>query len=99
MVSEPRDWNVPTPLRALLWWPPVAFVLVMLDPSASAGTIAAAGAVLAVLGVVGSTVTAAVARRLRSTREVDEPAAAPPSLAMSGAPERMTPLGAEQRAA
>ena len=44
MVSEPHDWTVPAPLRALLWWPPLAFLLVLLAPGAAAGTIALAGA-------------------------------------------------------
>jgi hypothetical protein len=96
MVSEPRDWNVPAPLRALLWWPPVAFVLVMLDPSASAGTIAVAGAALAVLGVVAAAVGAAISRRLAHRRAGRE---APSSLAMAVTVDHVAPLGAEQRAA
>ena len=67
MQSEPHDWNVPAPLRALLWWPPVALVVAVLEPSAAAGTIAAAGAVLAVLGVLVSSVGRAVARRQGGT--------------------------------
>jgi hypothetical protein len=31
----------PTPLRALLWWPPIAFALAVLQPSAAATVIAA----------------------------------------------------------
>ena len=60
MQSEPHDWTVPAPLRALLWWPPVALVMAMVAPAAAAGTIAIAGGVLAVLGVLVS----AVARRI-----------------------------------
>jgi hypothetical protein len=53
------DWAIPAPVRALLWWPPVAFGLVVLAPNAAAEAVALAGAVLAGLGLVG----AAVARR------------------------------------
>ena len=53
------EWAIPGPVRALLWWPPVAFVLVVVAPNAAAEAVAVAGAVLVVLGVVG----AAVARR------------------------------------
>ncbi len=60
MASEYRDWTVPAPLRALLWWPAVAFVVALLVPAAAAVSIAASGAGLAVLGVVGT----AVGRRL-----------------------------------
>ncbi|MCO1659662.1 hypothetical protein [Pseudonocardia humida] len=38
------------PLRALLWWPGVAFVLVLVDPDNIAWSIATAGAVLVALG-------------------------------------------------
>lgn len=87
MASEYRDWTVPAPLRALLWWPPVAFVVALLDPSAAAGTIAAVGAALAVLGVLGAAVGRRIARRL----ERGEPVA--PTL-----PEPVA-AGSEQRAA
>lgn len=85
MTSEPHDWTVPAPLRALLWWPPVAFVVALLAPSAAAVTIAATGAVLAVFGVVGATVGAAVVRRLSAgpAGPADPTAAVP--LAMTGA--------------
>ena len=83
MVSEPHDWTVPASLRALLWWPPLAFFLALLDPSAAAGTIAATGAGLAVLGAAGAAV--------RRTRRTD-----PPTLAVAAEP---APLAVEQRAA
>jgi membrane protein implicated in regulation of membrane protease activity len=63
MQYESHDWTVPAPLRALLWWPPVALVVAVIEPSAAAGSIAAAGAVLAVLGVLVATVGRAVTRR------------------------------------
>ena len=76
MASEHHNWTVPAPLRALLWWPPVAFVLVVLYPSAAVGTIALAGAGLAVLGVVGAAVGSMITRRLAGPAA--EAAAAPP---------------------
>jgi len=97
MPSEPHTWTVPAPLRALLWWPPVAFVVAMFDPSAAAGTIAAAGAVLAVLGVVVSRVGRAVARRLADP-EAEPLDSVPAPLAMAVA-DAAASVGAEQRAA
>lgn len=93
MASESsRDWSVPTPVRALLWWPPVAFVLVTIRPEAAPVAIAAAGAVLAVLGVVASAVTRRQSRRAAG----DETGAAPVSLAAT--PDAVA-VPAEQRAA
>jgi hypothetical protein len=91
MVTEPHDWTVPAPLRALLWWPPVAFFLVLLEPTAAAGTIALTGAALAVLGVAGSAVGRALTRR-RTGR--DEPTASAGTIA-----ERAVPMTVERRAA
>jgi hypothetical protein len=62
MPSEIREWSVPPPVRALLWWPAISFVLVVVAPDAATGVIILAGAVLALLGVA----LPAVARRLRS---------------------------------
>jgi hypothetical protein len=56
MVPEPGEWTIPAPLRALLWWPPIAFALAMLQPSAAATVIAATGAGLATLGVLSAAV-------------------------------------------
>ena len=53
MAADPREWTVPDPVRALLWWPPVAFLLVMLVPHAADRAIAASGLVLALAGAVG----------------------------------------------
>jgi hypothetical protein len=50
MSSEPSEWRVPAPVRALMWWPLAALVLAMVDPEAAPVAIAVAGAVLAVLG-------------------------------------------------
>ena len=97
MTSEHLTWTVPAPLRALLWWPPVAFVVAMVDPSAAAGTIAAAGAVLAALGVVVSAVGRAVARRMADP-DVEPADSVPTQLAMAAA-DAGAPMPAEQRAA
>lgn len=45
-----KEWSVSGPLRALLWWPGVAFVLVLVDPDNVAWTIATAGLALVTLG-------------------------------------------------
>ena len=62
MVPEPGEWTIAAPLRALLCWPPIAFALAMLQPSAAATVIAATGAGLAVLGVVSAAVRCAPSR-------------------------------------
>lgn len=67
MASEIREWSVPAPARALLWWPAISFVLVVLAPDAATGVILLAGAVLALVGVA----LPALARRLR--RPAEEP--------------------------
>jgi hypothetical protein len=64
MAPEKREWSVPGPIRALLWWPGVAFVLVMVAPEAAAAGIAASGAALMMLGAV----VPVVSRRLRRPR-------------------------------
>ena len=92
MVSEPHDWTVPAPLRALLWWPPLAFLLVLLEPTAAALTIAATGAALAVLGAVGTTVGRMIARR----RTAPGDGLATPAVTIA---DRPVPMAVEQRAA
>jgi hypothetical protein len=91
MASEPQDWTVPAPLRALLWWPPLAFLLVLLEPTAAALTIAATGAALAVLGAVGTTVGRLIAHRRTGP---DRPAT--PAVPIA---DRAVPIAVEQRAA
>lgn len=72
MASDSHDWTVPAPLRALLWWPGVAFVLALVVPDAAVGSIAAAGLVLVALGALAG----AVGRRLaRSPEPVADDAA------------------------
>jgi hypothetical protein len=105
MQSEPHDWNVPAPLRALLWWPPVAFVVAMLEPTAAAGTIAVAGGVLAALGALLSAIGRAVARRLTGEPAELDTAAVAATVAeatssLTFAPhETGAPVVLEQRAA
>jgi hypothetical protein len=72
MAPETREWSVPAPVRALLWWPAISFVLVVLDPAAAIGVIAAAGLVLAVLGGL----LAPAARRLGRRRKAQAARAA-----------------------
>jgi hypothetical protein len=92
MVSEPHDWTVPAPLRALLWWPPLAFLLVLLEPTAAALSIAVTGAALAVLGAVATTVGRMIVRR--RTAPGDELAPSAVTIA-----DRPVPMAVEQRAA
>jgi hypothetical protein len=66
MARESRDWSVPSPVRALMWWPAISFVLVIVAPDAAAPLIVAAGAALAALGLLLARMTA----RLRATSAV-----------------------------
>lgn len=71
MAPDSPDWTVPAPLRALLWWPGVAFVLALVAPDAAVGSIAVAGMVLVALGAAAEV----VGRRLpRAPGVADEPA-------------------------
>lgn len=65
MAPESSEWTVPAPLRALLWWPAVAFVLVLVAPDTAEGSIALAGLVLVGAGAAA----AAIGRRLRRVPE------------------------------
>ena len=66
MALEPSDWSIPAPVRALLWWPPVAFVLAMIDPDGAPAAIVASGALLMCAGAV----VAAVAGRRKAMQPV-----------------------------
>jgi len=94
MQVEPRDWTVPAPLRTLLWWPPAAFLVVLLDPGAAAGTIAVVGAALAVVGALGTTVGMLVRRSAARRSALTEPVPGPTAM---GVPTPAAPVG--QRAA
>lgn len=61
MAPETCEWSVPAPVRMLMWWPAISFVLVIMNPDAATGAIVVASAALAVLGGL----LAAAARRLR----------------------------------
>lgn len=71
MPTSARDWTVPTPLRALLWWPALSFVIVLVAPDLAAGAIAVTGLVLAALGALLGRL-----RRAVVAEEVAEPATA-----------------------
>jgi hypothetical protein len=62
MAPETREWSVPAPVRTLLWWPAISFVLVIVAPEAATGLIMAAGAGLAVVGGL----LGAIARRVQA---------------------------------
>jgi hypothetical protein len=66
MASQSREWSVPAPVRTLLWWPAISFVLVIVFPDAATSAIVFAGAALAALGALAST----AARRLRQPHAV-----------------------------
>jgi membrane associated rhomboid family serine protease len=61
MARESREWSIPAPVRALLWWPAISFVLVIVAPDAAVGAIVIAGAALALVGGL----VAAATRRMR----------------------------------
>jgi hypothetical protein len=73
-MPETREWSVPAPVRTLLWWPAISFVLVIVAPDAATGLIVVAGAALALVGGL----LAAIARRLRVSAPV--PAVEGPAL-------------------
>jgi hypothetical protein len=54
MGSEHDEWQVPAPIRVLVWWPPIAFILVTIAPQTAPVTIAAVGVLLAVIGMLGA---------------------------------------------
>ena len=74
MAPETREWSVPAPVRMLLWWPAISFVLVIVAPDAATGLIVVAGAALALVGGL----LAAISRRLRASGAV--PAVVGPAL-------------------
>ena len=86
-----KEWSVSGPLRALFWWPAVAFVLVLVDPDNIAWSIAAAGLALVALGFAIPMVwrrlrpvAVVVATRINQeapTMEIDMPTMEIPSVA------------------
>lgn len=69
-AQDSPDWTVPTPLRALLWWPGSAFVLALVAPDAAVGSIAGAGLVLMALGAPAG----AIGRRLTRAHQMADDA-------------------------
>lgn len=65
MAADTREWSIPAPLRALLWWPGTAFVLVMVAPDVATLSISVAGAALAAVGTA-----LAVVRRVQARAAV-----------------------------
>ena len=84
MPSEIREWSIPTPVRALLWWPAISFVLVVVDPDAATGVIILAGAALALLGVL---LPALAGRQRRPRPVVESPTMEFPTLEIPPVPE------------
>ncbi len=87
MAPEPREWSVPAPVSTLLWWPAVAFVLVIVDPDAAVGSILVAGAALAALGGLLNT---AAWRLRRSTPTPAIKGAAPGETTIDLTPQQPT---------
>jgi hypothetical protein len=79
MAPEKREWTVPAPIRALLWWPAAAFVLVMVAPDAAAAGIAVSGVGLMVLGAVLPPVARTMRRSRRSATD-DRPTVEMPTI-------------------
>jgi len=72
MRRDAREWTVPEPLRALLWWPAVAFGIAIVVPDAAVWAIVVAGLVLAVAGVLASAAGRRLRRRAVASRVIDE---------------------------
>jgi hypothetical protein len=78
MATETPEWTVPTPVRALMWWPPIAFVLVAISPGTEVLTVTLTGLALAVLGSAAALLRRWVDERNRrrsafSSTSVDAP--------------------------
>jgi hypothetical protein len=71
MARDPREWSVPASARALLWWPPTSFVLVVVAPDEGVGSIMIAGGVLALVGVLVSAVAPRVRREAETSSAED----------------------------
>lgn len=72
MAPDSPDWTVPAPLRALLWWPGVSFVLVLVAPQAAVGSIVVAGLALVVAGLLAGRLTRAASEGGMVTSEQTE---------------------------
>jgi hypothetical protein len=72
VAPDSPDWTVPAPLRALLWWPGVSFVLVLVAPQAAVGSIVVAGLALVVAGLLAGRLTRAASEGGMVTSEQAE---------------------------
>jgi hypothetical protein len=97
MAADKRDWSVPAPLRALLWWPGTAFVLVMIDPETAAGSIAASGAVLVALGALMPVLARRMRRLTGGAPAQDPPTAELPTTTLPRVVARPDPGPARRR--
>lgn len=52
VAPDSPDWTVPAPFHALVWWPGVSFLLVLVAPDTAVVWIVAAGLVLVGAGAV-----------------------------------------------
>lgn len=52
MEPDHREWSLRGPARALLWWPPIAFLLLAAVPGAGPELIALSGVGLAAVGTL-----------------------------------------------
>lgn len=85
MARDSREWSVPAPVQALLWWPATAFLLVIAFPAAAVGLILAAGAVLAGLGWL---VALTGRRRERAAPVLDPPTQEFPTIEIASVGDR-----------
>lgn len=72
-ATDKKEWTVPGPLRALLWWPGAAFVLVLVEPTNAALYIAVSGVALIALGFLGPMVARLMPRPVAVPADQDEP--------------------------
>ena len=75
MRHDHREWAFPDSLRALLWWPPISFMIGIVAPDAAVVAIIVAGFVLALAGMLVHT----VGRRLRRESATPLPRTAEPA--------------------
>lgn len=96
MPSAHREWSVPVPVRALLWWPALSLVLVAVAPDAAIGSIIAAGAGLALFGALAATLTRHLKRRAAPAARAPQAMADAPTMEF---PTAVMPRMKDDRAA
>ncbi|GJF01714.1 MULTISPECIES: hypothetical protein [Pseudonocardia] len=74
-----QDWTPPGVFRALLWWPPVAFLLAAAFPGAGLVPIIGSGLALALVGIAAATLPKLVHRSesVTAAEPIDRPAPEP----------------------